>query len=335
MATLEDIQIKVRRITRSPSESQISDDDLKTYINEATLYDLPEHLRLNTFKKELSFYTTPYVDVYDTNTIRGDDPLCDFKNAHITSHTPIYVAGTQAYLAQSRDEFYGLYPATEYKKQIGKGDGATTLFTGTLTYKPVVQEHVLFTSIDANDRGLYLTDIPRIDGTTGLRTTTGDLVWPDSTTSVGTINYKTGVYSFTFNAAPASGAKIYSQTHYSALGKPITVFYYDNKFTVRPVPDISYRITLETYVQPTAFDNITDEPELDQLWTYISYLAAKRIFEDRMDYESIQMIMPTLEEQENLCLRRTLVQNSNKRVATIYSQQTDFGYNNWPWNNNY
>ena len=56
MANLADIQKKVRRITRSPSTSQLSDADLNEYINNFLMYDFPEHLRLFTFRKVLSFY---------------------------------------------------------------------------------------------------------------------------------------------------------------------------------------------------------------------------------------------------------------------------------------
>jgi len=45
-STLETIKIKVRRLTRSPSEAQLSDADLNQYINTFLIYDLPEHLAL-------------------------------------------------------------------------------------------------------------------------------------------------------------------------------------------------------------------------------------------------------------------------------------------------
>jgi hypothetical protein len=43
------------------------------------------------------------------------------------------------------------------------------------------------------------------------------------------------------------------------------------------------------------------------------------------------LITPEFQKQQNLCNRRTLVQYTNERPATIYTQQTDGtnGYNGW------
>jgi hypothetical protein len=47
-----------------------------------------------------------------------------------------------------------------------------------------------------------------------------------------------------------------------------------------------------------------------------------------MDMDSVQMILPALNEQRKLCLRRTIVQQTSQRTATIYSQQVDGGQPN-------
>ena len=333
MATLADIRRKVRLITRSPSASQLTNDNIDQYVNDFLLYDFPENIRLTVFRKTLSFFTTPYVDQYSTNTIRDDDPLYDFKNAHITSHDPVFVAGYKAYFTQSRNDFFGLYPAIQRASSIGTGDGATVLFTGTLNTHPVLQNNVLFSSIDANNEAVYLKDVPQIDAATGLPEVEGDLVWPDSAVSSGTINYYTGVYSLTFNVAPADGMPIYAQVVGYSAGRPTSLLYFDTTFTVRPVPDKTYQITIETYVQPDELSDANIYPELDQHWTYIALGAARRIFTDRMDMESLQMIEPLYQEQEMLCQRRTIVQSSNNRVATIYTQQVDPTYGNGTINN--
>ncbi len=64
----------------------------------------------------------------------------------------------------------------------------------------------------------------------------------------------------------------------------------------------------------------TASPQLNEWWQYIAYGAAKKIFEDRMDTDSVQQIMAEYKKQEALCLRRTLVQYSNERTATIYTE---------------
>ncbi len=78
-------------------------------------------------------------------------------------------------------------------------------------------------------------------------------------------------------------------------------------------------------------------PALNEWWQFIAYMAAKKIFEDRMDMDSVQLIMPEFRNQMNLCNRRTLIQYTNDRVATIYTDQTNYnGNNGWNgWGNNF
>jgi hypothetical protein len=88
---------------------------------------------------------------------------------------------------------------------------------------------------------------------------------------------------------------------------------------------------MEVYVRPLELLAAGQSPELEEWWQYISYGCAKKIFEDRMDLESVQMIMPEFKKQENLINRRTIVQQTSQRVATIYTednnQATPFGPN--------
>jgi len=56
LSTLAQIKTKVRRLTRSISEQQLSESDLESYINTAVLYDFPEHLRHFNLKTNFTFY---------------------------------------------------------------------------------------------------------------------------------------------------------------------------------------------------------------------------------------------------------------------------------------
>jgi hypothetical protein len=109
--------------------------------------------------------------------------------------------------------------------------------------------------------------------------------------------------------------------------------FYDNKFVLRPVPDQPYQINFEAYVRPTYLMAENQVPQLEEWWQYIAYGAAKKIFEDRMDLESVALILPEYKKQETLCLRRTIVQYTNERTATIYTQQTGYnsGFGGWGW----
>ena len=48
--------------------------------------------------------------------------------------------------------------------------------------------------------------------------------------------------------------------------------------------------------------------------------------QDRMDMETLAMIEPEYKKQENLILRRTIVQQTTQRTSTIYTEQTAGAY---------
>ncbi len=328
-STLAAIRTKIRRLTKSPSANQISDVDIDEYVNTFIQYDFPEQLRLFTFKTTLTFYTTPYVDVYDTNTIDVNSPLFNFRNEYTTVNPPAYIAGYKVFYSQSQEEFFNIYPFISSLVRVAVGDGVTTLFAGTLTGPPILQNKLIFTSSDANNEALVVRDIPQINPVTGETTVLGDLVTPDNlTVSVGTINYRTGVFSFTFPAAPAAGEDVDSQAVPTVIARPQAILFYDNQFTVRPVPDKAYEITLEAFRRPTQLLAAGNTPELEQWWQYIAYGGAKKVLEDRLDMETIQRIMPEFNTQQRLALRRTIVQQTDERTATIYTEQTADSYYN-------
>jgi len=51
-SNLQTIQQKVRRLTRSPSEAQLTDAQLNQYINTFVLYDFPEQIRTFNLLKD-------------------------------------------------------------------------------------------------------------------------------------------------------------------------------------------------------------------------------------------------------------------------------------------
>ena len=333
-STLAAIQVKVRRLTRSPSTAQLSDNDLNNYINTFIVYDFPEHLRMFNLRTQFSFVCNPFQDVYQTDdtVLPTTNPLYNFQQKYISVHPPVYVAGYQSFYTQSREQFFSIYPMISNISSIGPtGDGITTFFTGNVVNTNgavILANNVLFSSIDINSMGLALVDIPNnpFDGN-------GILVVPGTTTGVGLINYITGFFALNFPTAPAAGATINSQVVPQVTSIPQALMFYDNQFTLRPVPDQPYEVNFEVYVRPTQFLETNQSPQLQEWWQYIAYGAAKKIFEDRMDMDSVALIMPEYKKQEALCLRRTIVQYTNERVATIYTEQTSYGPNSsgWGW----
>ena len=369
-ATLQAIQTKVRRITRSPSEAQLTTPDLQNYINTFVVYDFPEHLRMFNNRTTFTFYTNPGQDRYPTDEVSFagaiNNPLYNFQNKFLTIHAPVYMAGYNSFFTQSREQFFGIYPKTNsIAATRATGDGINTQFSGVVNTAQsslvpgqsnqaagILQFEVLFDSIDANGQGLALVDIPVVDPATGNNTQIGNLYDPNSALyktdlatpptvpfigplapGTGFINYNTGQFNISFTTPPAANQPINSQTVFQVLSLPQALLYYDNTFFVRPLPDQPYRIQFEAYMRPTFLMSTGQTPQLEEWWQYIAYGAAKKIFEDRMDLDSVALILPEYQKQEQLVLRRTIVQNTNERTATIYTEQTS-GYSGsgfWGW----
>jgi hypothetical protein len=337
LSTLDKIRIKVRRLTRSLSTAQLTDAQLDEYINTFVLYDFPEHLRLFNLYETFEFFTQPFIDVYKTSTVLTN-PMYDFKNRKITVHPPIYIAGNQSQFVESREQFYKLYPMVNQIASIGQtGTGLPldTSFTGVINSQQsnvpssynqnitLIRENVLFSSIDSNGNGLAMIDYP-------ISATIGNLYVPGGAPASTVvkdidnyINYVTGQFKVTFVAAPGAGLAINSQTIPVQVSRPVTVLFFDGQFTLRPVPDQPYRISMEVYVQPTEFlaNPGSQVPKLDEWAGYIAYGAGLKIFQDRMDTESIAQIMPEFKKQEVLIQRRTIVQMTSQKVATIFDNQ--------------
>jgi hypothetical protein len=317
LSTLVQIQNKIRRLVRAPSEVQITTQQINDYINTFVLYDFPEHLRLFNLRTTLTFYTQPYIDVYETNTTNPADPLFNFINLYTSVAEPVYIAGFRALYTQSREQFFNIYPLINSIGSIGtSGDGVTTHFTGTLSAIPIIRNYVTFASVTNANTGLRLSD-------DGLGNLTGD--------GTGTIDYVTGAFVLDFSTPPGSGMFINSETIPTQPAQPRSLLFFDNKFTVRPIPDQPYPVQLEAYKRPDELLANNQQPKLSRWWQYIAYGAAKKIFEDRMDLDSVALILPEFKQQERMVLRDTLVLNANERTATIYTEQAG-GPSAYGWN---
>ena len=333
-STLQNIYTKVRRLTRSPSTAQLSDDDINNYVNEFLLFDLPEHLRLFDLRQVFSFYTTPLVGDYYTNTTDVNSPFYQFKNRYISVHEPMYIAGYKRFYTQSRDQFFGLYPQIESMVALPQlGDGINQTFTGTLLVAPIIRGQFQLTSVDATGLGLIKVDVPYPPGSPYFPTL-GAMVTPNTPPPavldpLNSINYFTNQFSVVFPTAPMAGKQIWTQSVPTAAALPQAVLYYDDIFTVRPIPDNVYKIEFEVYRRPTELlsTNLAQTPEIHQWAQFVAYGASRKCFQDRMDMESIQMIEPEYRMQMNLVNRKTIVQLTNERTATIFTE----GNANWPY----
>lgn len=333
LSTLAQIRNKIRRLTRSLTEAQLTTQQIDDYINTFVLYDFPEHLRLFNLHTTFTFFTEPFKDVYESND-DSTSVFYNFKNKYLTVNPPVYVAGRQSLFMESREQFFSIYPFNNSIASIGTaGDGTTQSYSGYVNTQQAIiptgltqiilllKNNVLFDSVDVNGNSLALIDYP-------ISPLIGNLYIPGgapTSTSVqdvnNYINYTTGAFTITFNAAPATGVPINSQTVLVQPAIPDSTLFYEGKFTMRPVPDQAYRVNVEVDVRPTELLQASQSPELSEWWQYIAYGASKKVFEDRMDLESVQLITPEFHKQQNLINRRTIVQQTSQRSTTIYTNE--------------
>lgn len=324
-ADLQAIITKVRRLTRSPSANLISDAEIQEYVNTFILYDFPEELRLFEYRTTLTWYCLPFIAEYPTDTTGFVTELLDFDNRYITTHYPMYSAGSKMMFTQKREEFFNVWPQTNNIVRVATGDGILTDFTGTLTAIPVLPNNVTFSAITTAGTGLELHD----DGAGNLIGDTGG--------GPNTINYLNGDFQLSFVLPPNNFDDINAMTFPYKPSRPTSLLYYDNKFTLRPVPDQPYPINMEVYIRPDELIQLNQLPKLEQYWQYIAIGASIKIFQDRSDNDSAALLMPEFKHQEMLVQRRSWVQYSNEQVGTIYTGQLSdrnqfgSGNNNFYW----
>lgn len=344
LSSLTQITQKIRLLTSSIQNSQLTDQAIQNYINQFLLYDFSEHLRHVKFKRNFTFYTQPYVDRYVNLTDDSDasNPLYNFKNTYITFNPPLFIAGQEGQWVQSEQDFYNMYPVISSITSIGTlGNGSETIYSGVIptssvpaSYNPVtgisaliLKGSVLFESQDMNGLGLSLIDYPQANNNIIAPLAPVGFVGDLSAYPYGQINYITGAFNLDFAIVgiPAANAPINSQVKLTQPAMPQSVLFYGGEFRVMPVPDQVYPITMEGFIRPTALLAMGQLPELSEFWEYIAYGSSKKVFEDRRDFEGVQGILPEFTKQQNLIQRRTIVQNSNQRSSTLYAQQLD-GY---------
>lgn len=295
MATLADIRQKVRRVTGRFDVNQMTDAEIDSYINTFYLNDLPEYLKLFNLKGVYSFVTLPNVDTYD------------LPQEYLTVENPIFVAGYQIEFQIDPQIFYGEWPKISTSQQIATGNGGVGPYTGQISSVPILPGNsVIFSDSE------HLTD-----------DSNGNLFGSDG--GSGTINYITGDITATFaNPIPLGQAINAQYTQYQA-SRPYSLLYFNNKLTLRPVPDKCYKVDVTVFRQPSkALSIANDTPELNSWWELIAYGASLKIFADSGELEELSKYNFLFDEQMTLAQRRTLVQLSTQRTATRYSDANVF-----------
>lgn len=327
--TYAQIEKMVRRLTASASESALKSVDIQNQVNIFYSNDFPYGIKLDQMRNVYSFLTSPNVDQY---------PLDVNYNQGVRS--PVYVDGIQGFFYKDRMEFFGVWPKWPSRFNPISGDSVTTTFSFTIP-GPFLAGEVTLGGVDLNgnpirvqDNGfgrLYLevpngiisvpsqSTNPAKPGMYNINTNNPGLQNP---TDIGSVNYVTGSFAINFPVAPIAGQQMSLFVSQYQTGKPYSVLFWNNIFTIRPVPKLVHKIELETYLTPVQFMLTTDSPILNQWVQYIAYGTAMEILRQRQDMAGVQNLMEGFKRQEGLVLERQGVEEIGQRNSTIFAGST-------------
>lgn len=335
LSTLQNIRTKIRRLTGRPSKQQITNDQINEYINTFYQCDFPEHLRVFSNNGTFKFITIPNVDQYNMlsktpATPKFNELIVDFSGSPVQAQDvyynlepPVYINGYKTSYSQSREQFFLMYPALGNIDISKKGNGTPGPYEFDISSSPILQNSVTIGTIDSTNNTIRVIDKPE------TRSTGSWLISNSEIAPTGSIDYLTGAVSITFiNDIPIGKEITVTSTPYQA-NRPHSVLFFNNMVTVRPVPDKPYPVEFNAFLTPTALLSDTQNPIIKQWWQYLAYGAAKKILEDSQDMEGVEKIMGAFKEQESLVLNRHIVQQTNERTATIYTEMSSFSYGNF------
>lgn len=167
MNLLQDIITYIRRIIKSPTNAEITDNLLIDYINRFWLMDVQAEMQLFDFRTKYQFQTTPGISsynmpMYDVQTQPGGETIAPFP-VYQGFMAPARVNGIDVPFYTQPGQFYDLWP--NYSNLLAPtvlGNGTTGPYTINLSYSPVVPGHVDMAGIIAtgvNIDPIYGTDI--------------------------------------------------------------------------------------------------------------------------------------------------------------------------------
>lgn len=342
IGTLAAIIQKVRFLTGTANNFQLTDAQIKDFINSFYLYDFPARFRSLKLK-----------DVYTFETIRGINTYPFDSERYTTIENPCYCMKRQMKLFTNQSNFFGTYYNWQNQQNIDFGNGTAGPYSGIATSLPVVRS----VNNDPNNINYPASRVQNMLITANTATGTvnvtddglGNLYQVDNSgafvANIGTVDYQTGVFSFTYvNAVtiPAvsplpQGGSNPIQLQYNAvvLSIPISILFIQNQFTLWPIPDRGYSVELTAYRQPTqALENAvgdTGTPEQIEWWETIAFGAAKKVYENRLDPDGVTLMDKGLAERYALNEIRTYAQLGSEQIGTIFTDQlqNNYGSNSW------
>ncbi len=333
LISLQQMENTVRRMTARYTEAQMPTTQIDYYINTAYTLHFPEQFKNLKLTKPYVFTTVPNVDTYDFIYEAGlvDDPTLPVGNRAVPGNIqitpPVYCQGYILRYFQDKTTFYNRWPNLSVNQQINTGTGLVAhTYSGIIPSTPfyraqkdifgnVTEAAVIISSFDNTGFNYVITDIPQANSNTGqLVDAQGNIV--------GSVNYLTGVYSFTVNgvAVIPSGASIFAAVVPYQSSRPTDILFYNQQIVFRPCPQQVYQVEFQISQQPTQLMANNAAPELDEWYLFICAIAAKLIYTDFPDEEGMKYLEPIYQEQLQIAQRRSLRQMGSQRASTIFSQ---------------
>ena len=136
----------------------------------------------------------------------------------------------------------------------------------------------------------------------------------NSPLNIGTVDYVSGQIDFILpsgiSLAPGTLFTVWVSQYQP--GRPYCLLFWNNEFTIRPVPKLIHKVEVEIYLTPVQFLESTDQPILAQWAQYLAYLCSQEILRDRQDIEGVQNLEEGRMRQEALVLER----QANEEIFT-------------------
>lgn len=151
MNVLQDILTYIRRLIKSPSNTQITDALLIDYVNRFLLMDVDARVQLFDLKTKYQFETTPGIDqynmpLYSYQTEPGGQQIASFP-LYQGFMQPVRVNGITVPLYTQTSIFYDLWPNyIQQQVQVATGNNGAT-YTLNLPFFPSLPGHVDITGI--------------------------------------------------------------------------------------------------------------------------------------------------------------------------------------------
>ncbi len=283
--TLQDIQQLVRDLTGTPDTDQLTNAQITTFINNYYTFTMPFELKEQINLQPLNFFALSNIDVYG------------FPGAFLTDQPMAYADGFPLIFYQDRDIFFQDWPQQYASDQVDVGNGINNTFDGNTQAFPIINGTFLITD---GTQVLYDSGVLNNPSIPGIYNLTGS--------GGGTINNLTGAFSATFTINPASGTTIYDKYQGYQPARPQGVLFYNNVFTFRPIPDQTYQITMQGYINQVQLVSQSDTPLQTEWGQLLGYGAALEIFSRRGDLGQVNAYYPLLKRYENIALARYVQQ---------------------------